>query len=151
MISIGTIGLIKGVSTFKADKNVRLATYASRCIENEILMYFRAQRKLAGEVSLSDTLDSGEEDGGLSFMDVIAVEDNMLEELYNKQACGKVRQCVEQCLEPREKEIVIQRYGLDNRKPKTQREIAKQCGISRSYVSRIEKKALEKLEAAMKE
>ena len=97
-------------------------------------MYFRAQKKLAGEVSLSETLDSGEDEGGLSFMDVIAVEDNMLEELYNKQSCHKVRQCVEKYLEPREREVVVQRYGLDNRKPKTQREIAKQCGISRSYV-----------------
>lgn len=136
LISIGTIGLIKGVSTFKADKNVRLATYASRCIENEILMHFRTQRKQAGEVSLSETLDSGDEDGGLSFMDVIAVEDDLLEGLYQKQSCKKLRQCVEACLEPREKEIVIQRYGLDNRTPKTQREIAKQHGISRSYVSR---------------
>ena len=136
MISIGTIGLIKGVSTFKADKNVRLATYASRCIENEILMHFRAQKKLAGEVSLSETLDSGDEDSGLSFMDVIAVEDNMLEELYHKQSCHKIRQCVENCLEPREREIVVQRYGLNDCKPRTQREIAKQCGISRSYVSR---------------
>lgn len=151
LISIGTIGLIKGVSTFKADKNVRLATYASRCIENEILMHFRAQRKQAGEVSLSETLDSGDEEGGLSFMDVIAVEDDLLEELYQKQSCKKLRQCVERCLEPREKEIVIQRYGLDNQTPKTQREIAKQHGISRSYVSRIEKRALEKLEKAMQE
>lgn len=99
-------------------------------------MHFRAQRKQAGEVSLSETLDSGDEDGGLSFMDVIAVEDDLLEELYQKQSCKKLRQCVEKCLEPREKEIVIQRYGLDNRPPKTQREIAKQHGISRSYVSR---------------
>ena len=120
-------------------------------IANEILMHFRAQKKLAGEVSLSETLDSGEDEGGLSFMDVIAVEDNMLEELYNKQSCHKVRRCVEKYLEPREREVVIQRYGLDNRKPKTQREIAKQCGISRSYVSRIEKRALEKLEEAMNE
>ena len=120
-------------------------------IANEILMHFRAQRKQAGEVSLSETLDSGDEDGGLSFMDVIAVEDDLLEELYQKQSCKKLRQCVEKCLEPREKEIVIQRYGLDNRTPKTQREIAKQHGISRSYVSRIEKRALEKLEAAMRE
>ena len=94
LISIGTIGLIKGITTFKADKNVRLATYASRCIENEILMYFRAQRKLAGEVSLAETLDSGDESGGLSLMDVIAVEDDMLEQLHNKQACQKVRKCV---------------------------------------------------------
>ena len=136
LISIGTIGLIKGISTFKADKNVRLATYASRCIENEILMHFRAQRKLAGEISLSETLDAGGESEGLSLMDVIAVEDDMLEKLHHKQACQQVIRCVEQCLTPREREIIVRRYGLDQRPPKTQREIAKDCGISRSYVSR---------------
>lgn len=136
LISIGTIGLIKGISTFKADKNVRLATYASRCIENEILMHFRAQKKLAGEVSLADTLDSNDEAGALSLMDVIAVDDNMLEELDNKDACQKVRRCVERCLTPRERAIITQRYGLDDRPPRTQREIAARCGISRSYVSR---------------
>lgn len=149
LISIGTIGLIKGVSTFRADKNVRLATYASRCIENEILMHFRAQKKLAGEVSLSESLDGDEESGGLSLMDVIAVEDDMLEQLHNKQACLRVRECVERCLDPREKDIITQRYGLDQKPPKTQREIAQACGISRSYVSRIEKRALEKLERGM--
>lgn len=136
LISIGTIGLIKGISTFKAEKNVRLATYASRCIENEILMHFRAQKKLQGEVSLADTLESAGEEGSLSLMDVIAVDDNMLEELDTRDACRKVRQCVENCLTERERTIVVRRYGLDNRPPQTQREIAAQCGISRSYVSR---------------
>ena len=136
LISIGTIGLIKGISTFKADKNVRLATYASRCIENEILMYFRSQRKLQGEVSLADTLESAGESGSLSLMDVIAVDDTMLEDLDTRDACQKVRRCVENCLTPRERTIIIRRYGLDDRQPQTQREIAQQCGISRSYVSR---------------
>ena len=149
LISIGTIGLIKGISTFKADKNVRLATYASRCIENEILMYFRSQRKLQGEVSLADTPESAGEGGSLSLMDVIAVDDNMLEELDTRDACLKVRRCVNTCLTPRERTVIIRRYGLDDRAPQTQREIAAQCGISRSYVSRIEKRALEKLEEAM--
>ena len=149
LISIGTIGLIKGISTFKADKNVRLATYASRCIENEILMYFRSQRKLQGEVSLADTLESAGESGSLSLMDVIAVDDTMLEDLDTRDACQKVRRCVENCLTPRERTIIIRRYGLDDRQPQTQREIAQQCGISRSYVSRTEKRALEKLEQAM--
>ena len=149
LISIGTIGLIKGISTFKADKNVRLATYASRCIENEILMYFRVQKKLQGEVSLADTLESAGEGGSLSLMDVIAVDDNMLEELDTRDACQKVRRCVDTCLTPRERTIIVRRYGLDDRPPQTQREIAAQCGISRSYVSRIEKRALEKLEDAM--
>jgi RNA polymerase sporulation-specific sigma factor len=149
LISIGTIGLIKGVSTFKADKNVRLATYAARCIENEILMHFRAQRKLQSEVSLTDTLESAGDGGTLSFLDVIAVDDHMLEDLDTRDACVKVRQSVDTCLTPRERTIIVRRYGLDAKPPQTQREIAAQCGISRSYVSRIEKHALEKLEQAM--
>ena len=151
LISIGTIGLIKGISTFKPEKNVRLATYASRCIENEVLMYFRAQKKLQGEVSLADTLEAAGDEGSLSLMDVIAVDDNMLEELDTRDACKKVRRCVDTCLTPRERTVVILRYGLDNRSPLTQREIASHCGISRSYVSRIEKRALEKLETAMED
>ena len=145
MISIGTIGLIKGISTFKPDKGVRLATYASRCIENEILMHFRAQRKTAGEVSLSDTLDAEDEGGSLSLMDVLRVDDTMLEELSVKDAGQEVRQAVARCLDDRESMVVTLRYGLTGKTPLTQREIAQQCGISRSYVSRIEKKALEKL------
>ncbi len=149
LISIGTIGLIKGISTFKPDRNVRLATYASRCIENEILMYFRSQKKLQGEVSLSDTLDAEGEGNSLSLMDVLRVDDNMLEELSARDAGTAVRKCVEDCLEEREKLVVNLRYGLSGSHPLTQREIAQQCGISRSYVSRIEKKALEKLKAAL--
>ena len=151
LISIGTIGLIKGISTFKPDKNVRLATYASRCIENEILMYFRSQRKLQGEVSLSDTLDTAADGNALSLMDVISVDDNMLDDLDTRDACARVRRCVRRCLTPREAQIIILRYGLDDQPPRTQREIAQRCGISRSYVSRIEKKALAKLERAMGE
>lgn len=149
LISIGTIGLIKGISTFKADKNVRLATYASRCIENEILMHFRAQKKLQGEVSLSDTMENGGDGNSLSLMDVIAVDDNMLEDLDTRDACRRVRQCVGECLNPRERAIITLRYGLDDQPPRTQREVAARCGISRSYVSRIEKRALAKLEQAM--
>ncbi len=149
LISIGTIGLIKGITTFKPDKNVRLATYASRCIENEILMYFRSQKKLAGTVSLSDALDSDPEGGSLSIMDVIRVDDDMLEELDARDACARVRRCVDTCLDEREKEIVVMRYGLDDKPPRTQREIAALKGISRSYVSRLEKKALEKLKEGL--
>ena len=148
LISIGTIGLIKGISTFKADKNVRLATYASRCIENEILMHFRSQKKLQGEVSLSDTLDGDGDGNSLSLMDVISVDDDMLENLDARDSCIQVRQYVERCLSDREKMIITMRYGLNNQPPKTQREIAAQSGISRSYVSRIEKKALKKLKDA---
>ena len=136
LISIGTIGLIKGISTFKKDKNVRLATYASRCIENEILMYFRSQRKLQGEVSLADTLEAAGEGGSLSLMDVIAVDDTMLEDLDTRDACQKVRLCVDSCLTERERTVIVRRYGLDGHPAQTQREIAQQCGISRAYVSR---------------
>ena len=105
-------------------------------VANEILMYFRAQRKLQSEVSLADTLESAGEGGSLSLMDVIAVDDNMLEELDTRDACAKVRWCVRHCLTPRERMVITMRYGLDDRPPRTQREIAAQCGISRSYVSR---------------
>ena len=118
-------------------------------IANEILMYFRAQRKLQGEVSLADTLEAAGEGGALSLMDVIAVDDTMLEDLDTRDACVKVRQCVRTCLTDRERNIITLRYGLDGRAPRTQREIAAQCGISRSYVSRIEKRALEKLQEGM--
>lgn len=136
LISIGTIGLIKGISTFKPDKNVRLATYASRCIENEILMHFRTQRKLQGEISLSDSLDADGDGNALSLMDVISVDDDMLEDLDARDSCIKVRRCVNECLTERENMIINLRYGLGGRSPLTQREIAAQCGISRSYVSR---------------
>lgn len=149
LISIGTIGLIKGISTFKPDKKVRLATYASRCIENEILMYFRSQRKYQGDVSLSDSIDSDREGNALSLMDVISVDDDMLETLDTRDSCAKVRQCVEHCLNEREAKVISLRYGLDGEGPRTQREIAIACGISRSYVSRLEKKALAKLREEM--
>ena len=151
LISIGTIGLIKGISTFKPDKNVRLATYASRCIENEILMHFRSHRKLQSEVSLSDTLESAGEDGNLSLMDVIAVEDDMQDNLDAREACEKVRACVKTCLNEREQMIITLRYGLNGKEPCTQREVAVRCGISRSYVSRIEKRALARLKEEMRD
>lgn len=136
LISIGTIGLIKGISTFKPDKNVRLATYASRCIENEILMHFRSRKKLQGEVSLSDTLEADGDGSSLSLMDVISVDDDMLDNLDARESCIRVRQCVRDCLNEREAMIIGLRYGLGGQNPLTQREIAAQCGISRSYVSR---------------
>ena len=108
-------------------------------------MHFRAQRKLQGEVSLTETLEAAGDGGTLSLMDVIAVDDNMLEELDLRDACAKVRRCVDACLTGREAHIIRLRYGLNDQAPLTQREIASLCGISRSYVSRIEKKALEKL------
>ena len=104
-------------------------------IANEILMHFRAQKKLQGEVSLSDTMENGGDGNSLSLMDVIAVDDNMLEDLDTRDACRRVRQCVGECLNPRERAIITLRYGLDDQPPRTQREVAARCGISRSYVS----------------
>ncbi len=149
LISIGTIGLIKAVNTFRPDRNIRLATYAARCIENEILMFFRAQRKLQGEVSLNDAIE-GEGDGDALFlMDVIGTEDTMLSDLQDRDDRALVRALVNACLTGREADVIRLRYGLGGRAPLTQREVAGRFGISRSYVSRIEKKALEKLKAAM--
>ena len=136
MISVGSLGLIKAVKTYSKGKGTGLATYAARCIENEILMYFRSQRKLQGELSLSDSLDSDGENGSLSLIDVVRVDDNMLEELNLRDACAKVRRCVNACLTEREAHIIRLRYGLGGQAPLTQREIASLCGISRSYVSR---------------
>lgn len=149
LISIGTIGLIKGVSSYKPEKNVRLATYAARCIENEVLMFFRGQKKLQGEVSLSETLESDKDGGDLSLMDVVGVEDTMLDDLDTRETHIRVRQLVDECLTDREADIIRQRYGLGGMTPRTQRELAADYGISRSYVSRIEKRALGKLEEAL--
>lgn len=149
LVSIGTIGLIKGVSTYRPDKGVRLATYASRCIENEILMHFRGQKKSAGDVSLSDALDSDGEGDGLSLLDTIADDTDMLENLSRRESILQVRKTVEAVLSGREAEIIRLRYGLDGQPPMPQREVAERIGISRSYVSRIEKKALERLRKSL--
>ena len=136
LISIGTIGLIKGISSYDPTKGARLATYAARCIENEILMHFRAQRKLQGEVSLSDTLETDKDGQNLYLLDVVGVEDTMLEDLDAKETHRRLRTLVREVLTPREADIIEQRYGLGGRQPKTQRELAGEYGISRSYVSR---------------
>jgi len=149
LISIGTIGLIKGISSYRADKGVKLAPYASRCIENEILMHFRRLKKTGGEVSLSDAIDSDGEGGGLSLMDVLSDDSDMFEDVSAQETCARVRELVAEKLTEREREILTLRYGLGGGLPKTQRETAQKCGISRSYVSRIEKKALEKLRAEL--
>ena len=151
LISIGTIGLIKGINTYKPEKGVRLATYASRCIENEILMHFRANKKSAGDLSLSDALDVDSEGNGLSVMDVVATEEDLADTLGSQELCGSLRSCIAETLDAREAQIIQLRYGLDGKAPRTQRETAKLCGISRSYVSRLEKRALEKLRAALGE
>ena len=149
LISIGTIGLIKGISSFNADKGARLATYAARCIENEILMYFRSQKKLQSEVSLSDSIEGDQDGNALQLMDVVGVDDTMLEDLHDRDSALRLRRLIGTCLTPRESEIVRLRYGLGGTVPLTQREVARSFGISRSYVSRIEKRALEKLRTAL--
>ncbi len=148
LISIGTIGLIKAVSTYRPDKKVKLATYAARCIENEILMHFRANRKTTSEVSLSETLDSDGEGNSLALMDVISCEDENLHEIELSDRYQQMYEHMNTCLDDREKQVIALRYGLGGGEPLTQREIAGKYGISRSYVSRIEKKALHKLEEA---
>ena len=150
LISIGTIGLIKGISSFDPSKGARLATYAARCIENEILMYFRAQKKFQSEVSLSDSIDTDKEGNALELLDVVGVEDTMLDDLDERESHIRVRKLVNECLTEREADIIRQRYGLDGKKPRTQRELAAQLRISRSYGSRIEKRALGKLEEALR-
>ena len=149
LISIGTIGLIKGISTFDAAKGARLATYAARCVENEILMYFRSMRKTAGDVSLSDCIETGKDGNALSLMDVLCSDEDLFEDLSARQTYRKLYEVMDTVLSPRERMVITLRYGLGDRTPLTQREIAAKCGISRSYVSRIEKKALAALQQAL--
>ena len=139
LISIGTIGLIKGISSFDAAKGARLATYAARCIENEILMYFRAQKRQQNEVSLSDSIDSDKEGNALQLMDVVGVDDTMLEDLHDRESAQLLHRLVKEKLTVREAEIIRLRYGLGGTVPLTQREVATLFGISRSYVSRRHK------------
>ena len=149
LISIGTIGLIKGVNTYRPDKNVRLATYASRCIENEILMHFRAERKRASDVSLSDALDADPDGNALSWMDLLSEDMELDERMAEQDAAIRVREAVRRVLTERERAVIAMRYALDRDEPLPQRVVAQQFGISRSYVSRIEKRALEKLRNAL--
>ena len=151
LISIGTIGLIKGISTFDASKGARLATYAARCVENEILMYFRSQKKSAQDVSLSDYIETGSDGAALSLMDVVSDDDDLLETVCNRHTLTTLRQAVRSHLTGQEQQVINLRYGLESGVPMRQREVAAVTGISRSYVSRIEKKALEKLRSALGE
>ena len=134
LISIGTIGLIKGINTYRPEKGVRLATYASRCCENEILMYFRALKKSSGDISLSESIDVDGDGNTLSLMDIISQEDDMAERIGDGETCMRLREYVDTVLTEREAEIIRLRYGLRGAKPLTQRETATLCGISRSYV-----------------
>jgi RNA polymerase sporulation-specific sigma factor len=151
LISIGTIGLIKGISSFDPSKGARLATYAAKCIENEILMYFRARKRQQNEVSLSEAIDTDKDGNALELLDVVGVDDTMLEDLHDRENALKVRQLVKEILTFREAEVIRLRYGLGGTMPLTQREVSSFFGVSRSYVSRIEKKALEKLKDALGE
>lgn len=145
LVSIGTIGLIKAINTFDITKNIKLSSYASRCIENEILMYFRGNKKSSQDVSLNDTIDTDKDGNPLTLMDIMPSQLNVAEQVDTKIHLEKLGGYIESTLTPREKEIIIRRYGLDGKRPLTQREIAQTMDISRSYISRIEKKALEKL------
>ncbi len=148
LISIGTIGLIKAVNTYKTDKAVKLATYAARCIENEILMHFRAGKRTQNEVSL--TQDSDSEDGSaLRLLDMLSVEDERLHIVEMHDSYQKMYACLSQCLDAREQEVIILRYGLGGQEPLTQKEVAARKGISRSYVSRLESKALGKMRTVL--
>ena len=145
LISIGTIGLIKAASTFDYEKSRKFSTYASKCIENEILMHFRSRRKSASDVSLSDPVDTDREGNSLTLMDIMSEEIDMVGQIDLQLKSAQLRRYIESFLDDREREIIALRYGLGGQRPFTQREVAKRLGISRSYVSRIEKKAVEVL------
>ena len=145
LISIGTIGLIKGITTFDTSKGARLATYAARCVENEILMHFRSQKKSAQDVSLSDYIETGTDGAALSLMDVVSEDDDLMERIATQDSVDRVMRAVKEDLNDQERLVIRLRYGLFGSRVHRQREVAQVTGISRSYVSRIEKRALEKL------
>lgn len=147
LISIGTIGLIKAVSTFNSNKGTRLATYAARCIENEILMYFRNQKKSSQDISISDPIDTDKDGNQLTLMDVVSCDDTVLDDVDLKIKSERLHHYIQTVLDGRERLIIQMRYGIDGYSPKTQREVAEKLNISRSYVSRIEKKALGELKS----
>ncbi len=145
LISVGTIGLIKAIDSFNASNGARFATYAAKCIQNEILMLFRSQKKLGYEVSLNDTIDIDKDGNPLTYIDIVCTEDTIAEDLDKKIKINKALGYIKNKLDDREKQIIIMRYGLGNTKAYTQREVAEKLNISRSYVSRIEKSTLEKI------
>ena len=145
LLSIGSLGLIKAVDSFNPTNGARFATYAAKCIQNEFLMHFRAQKKLSAEVSINETIDVDRDGNPLTYIDVIATEDHIEEEIDLHTKSARVRRLLNTVLEERERQIILLRYGLSGEPPRTQREVATLLGISRSYVSRIEKGALETL------
>ena len=151
IISIGTIGLIKAVNSYNMDKGVRLATYAARCIENEILMHLRSTKKISQEISINEALGQDKEGNEITFIDVIESDNKCIEdEIDLKMKVKKLYKKIEEVLQDREKMIIELRFGLNGKETKTQSQIAKELGISRSYVSRIETKAINKLSKEMK-
>ena len=149
LVSVGVIGLVKAVDSFKISNGARFATYAARCIQNEILMHFRAQKKLNSEVSLSETIDVDKDGNPLTYIDVICCDESLVSDIERKISAEKALSLVNTMLDERERQIIVLRYGLSDNVSLTQREVAERLCISRSYVSRIEKSALEKLLAAM--
>lgn len=145
LISIGSIGLVKAVDSFSVENGTKFATYAAKCIQNEILMYFRSQKKLCSEISINETIDVDRDGNPLTYTDILCSEENVSEEIGRKVQTDKLIQLVENLLTERERQIIVMRYGLYGVPPVTQREIASILKISRSYVSRIEKSALSKL------
>ena len=141
----------QGITTFDASKGARLATYAARCVENEILMYFRGQKKSAQDVSLSDYIETGTDGAALSLMDVVSEDGDLLEQVSSRESAEQLHRAIRSCLTEQEREVVVLRYGLNGKPPKRQREVAIITGISRSYVSRIEKRALQKLRKELEE
>ena len=148
LLSVGSLGLIKAVDTFKHEYGTKFATYGARCIQNEILMFFRAQKKLRNEVSINEQIDIDKEGNPLTYMDIISTDENVADDLDMKVHIEKLRELVERVLDERSREIIVLRYGLKGFRPRTQREVAEYLGISRSYVSRIEKRALSELKEA---
>ena len=145
LVSIGTIGLIKAINTFDPEKSIKLSSYASRCIENEILMHFRNNRKSSRDISLNDTIDTDKDGNPLTLIDIMASDMDVEEDVDVKLRLESLSDYIDEALNPREKEIILKRYGIGGIRVQTQRELAKSLNISRSYISRIEKKALEKL------
>ena len=150
LLSVSTIGLIKAIDSYNIDGATRFATYAGKCMQNEILMYYRAQKKIRNEVSINETIDIDKDGNPLTFEDIISSDDCIADNLFIRVSSEKVRKIIKEKLTERERKIIYERYGLSGDKPKTQRDIAEEMGISRSYVSRIEKSALDKLASEMK-
>ena len=145
LISVGTVGLIKAVDSFDVKNGARFATYGAKCIQNEILMFFRSKKKTQNEVSINETIDTDRDGNPLTYMDIIRCEDTIADDIYNKTRLEKAISCIYHILDGREKEIILLRYGIGASRALTQRETAERLGISRSYVSRIEKNALSKI------